>query len=197
MPQHHTAHGTFCKLTRSLHTLGPFAYCQSPAYVDAKSSYPAFPKVGLGSAVAIGLGAGFIGAFAMVGTNWLEQLITNRPASYVPARTIGNHFGVTPAFYDRHMDLLNNIHHHGMGIIAGGVRGVLSYYGVIGPFASFVHTGIRIMMDQIVENAAGTSALPWTWPINEQVIDTLHKGFYAIVTGYLCDYWIRGVNWFN
>ncbi|KAJ4357792.1 uncharacterized protein N0V89_002368 [Didymosphaeria variabile] len=101
------------------------------------------------------------------------------------------------AFYDRHIDLLNHIHHHGMGILAGGVRGVLSYYGIIGPVASFVHAGIRIMMDQVVENTAGTSALPWTWPINEQVIDVLHKGFYAIVTGYLCDYWVRGVNWFN
>ncbi|KAF9740458.1 hypothetical protein PMIN06_012859 [Paraphaeosphaeria minitans] len=178
MPQHHTVTGTL-------------------SYPDAKSSFPAFPKVGFGSAVAIGIGAGFIGAFAMGGTNWLEQFITHRPASYVPARTIGNHFHVTPDFYDRHIDLLNNIHHHGMGMIAGAVRGVLSYYGIIGPFASFMHTGIRIMMDQVVENTAGTSALPWTWPINEQVIDTLHKGFYALVTGYLCDHCIRGVNWFN
>ncbi|KAK3201002.1 hypothetical protein GRF29_213g675742 [Pseudopithomyces chartarum] len=178
MPQHHTATGTF-------------------SYVDSKSAFPAFPKVGLGSAVAIGIGAGFIGAFAMVGTNWIEQMITHRPASYVPARTIGNHFGVTPQFYERNVDLLNNIHHHGMGMIAGAVRGVFSYYGVIGPFASFVHTGIRIALDQVMENTAGTSALPWTWPINEQVIDTLHKGAYALITGYLCDYWIRGVNWFN
>lgn len=133
----------------------------------------------------------------MVGTNWLEQLITHRPSSYVPARTIGNHLGVTPQFYERNTDLLNNVHHHGMGMIAGAARGILSYYGVIGPFASFMHTGIRIALDQVVENAAGTSALPWTWPINEQVIDTLHKGFYALVTGYLCDRWIRGVDWFN
>jgi hypothetical protein len=32
------------------------------SYPDAKSSYPAFPKVGFGRAVAIGIGAGFVGA---------------------------------------------------------------------------------------------------------------------------------------
>jgi hypothetical protein len=47
MPQHHTATGTL-------------------SYPDAKSSYPAFPKVGFGRAVAIGIGAGFVGAFVYV-----------------------------------------------------------------------------------------------------------------------------------
>jgi hypothetical protein len=47
MPQHHTATGTL-------------------SYPDAKSSYPAFPKVGFGRAVAIGIGAGFVGAFVFV-----------------------------------------------------------------------------------------------------------------------------------
>jgi hypothetical protein len=43
MPQYHTPGGTV-------------------SYPDAKSSYPAFPKVGFGRAVAIGIGAGFVGA---------------------------------------------------------------------------------------------------------------------------------------
>jgi hypothetical protein len=41
------------------------------------------------------------------------------------------------------------------------------------------------------------SNLPWTWPINEQVIDILHKGVYALVTGYITDRVVRGVDWFN
>ena len=43
MPQYHTAAGTF-------------------SHVDEKSMYPRFPKVTFGQSVAIGLGAGFIGA---------------------------------------------------------------------------------------------------------------------------------------
>jgi hypothetical protein len=134
---------------------------------------------------------------SMTGSNWLEMLITRRPPSYVPARTIGNHLGVTPSYYSKHINLLNNAHHYGMGMLAGPVRAIMSYYGVIGPFAVFVHTGIRILFDQVAEMSVGVSALPWTWPINEQVIDVLHKGVYALVTGYICDKLVRGVDWFN
>lgn len=73
----------------------------------------------------------------------------------------------------------------------------MSYYGVIGPFASFLFTGVRLAIDQVLENSAGTSAPPWTWPINEQVIDLLHKGVYAVVVGYSVDRLVRGVTWFN
>lgn len=92
---------------------------------------------------------------------------------------------------------MNNIHHYGMGILAGPVRAVMSYFGIIGPVATFMHTGIRIMMDQAVETTAGVSSFPWTWPINEQVIDVVHKGVYALVVGYMCDKMVRGVDWFN
>jgi len=105
------------------------------------------------------------------------------------------HLGILPEFYDYHADLFNHLHHFGMGIIAGSARDIISYYKIIGPVASFIHTEIRIMMDQLVENTAGTSALPWTWPINEQVTDVLNKGSCALVTGYLYDYWARGVSW--
>jgi hypothetical protein len=43
MPQHHLSTGTV-------------------SYPDAKSSFPAFPKVGFGRAIAIGIGAGAVGA---------------------------------------------------------------------------------------------------------------------------------------
>lgn len=127
-------------------------------------------------------------------TNKIEQTVTNRPNSYVPGHTTGNLLGLSR---DRHPDLLNQVHHYGMGILTGPIRAVMSYYGIIGPFASFLFTGVRIVADQLVENTAGTSSAPWTWPINEQVIDLLHKGIFALVTGYLCDRAVRGVTWFN
>lgn len=30
-----------------------------------------------------------------------------------------------------------------------------------------------------------------------RIIDIFHKGVYAIISGYLCDRYIRGVTWFN
>jgi hypothetical protein len=51
---------------------------------------------------------------------------------------------------------------------------------------------LRLANDQILENATGAGAQPWTWPADEQVIDLTHKGVYAFVTGYIADYLIEG-----
>ncbi|KAF2748845.1 hypothetical protein M011DRAFT_441372 [Sporormia fimetaria CBS 119925] len=165
-------------------------------FPDAKSLYPSSPRVPLGQAIAIGLSAGILGALVMTGTNKLEQLLTSRPSSYVPGRTMATHLGLS-SFYAKHPDILNHLHHFGMGMLGGVVRAGMSYVGVIGPVASFLHLGVRVAMDQFVEMTAGTSDWPWTWPINEQVIDLGHKGVYALVVGYLCDRLVRGVDWFN
>ena len=101
----------------------------------------------------------------MLGTNKIEQLFTNRPNSYVPAGATANLFGLSQ---HRHPDLLNHIHHFGMGMISGPIRAIMAYYGVIGPMSSFIFTAIRLLVDQTVEIRAGVSAMPWTWPINEQ-----------------------------
>lgn len=177
MPQYHTAAGSF-------------------SHADDKSIYPRFPRLSFGQAVAVGLGAGLIGTVGLTVSNKFEQGLTNRPGSYVPGRTTATHLGLSD-YFGRHPDVLNHVHHWGMGALAGPVRAIMSYYGIIGPIASFMHTGIRIMMDQLVENTADTSALPWSWPINEQVLDLVHKGCYALMTGYICDRVVRGVDWFN
>lgn len=33
----------------------------------------------------------------------------------------------------------------------------------------------------------GVGSLPWTWPRDEQIIDLIHKGVYAFVTGAIAD----------
>lgn len=54
-----------------------------------------------------------------------------------------------------------------------------------GPFVDFIFTGVRLLTDQTLENWTGAGALPWTWPINEQIIDIIHKGIYAFATGFV------------
>jgi hypothetical protein len=94
---------------------------------------------------------------------------------------MATHLGLS-SFYGRHPDVLNHLHHFGMAVLAGVVRAGMSYYGIIGPFASFMHLGVRVFIDQLAEISAGVSEMPWTWPINEQVIDLGHKGVYALVS---------------
>jgi len=49
------------------------------------------------------------------------------------------------------------------------------------------HAVVRLSTDQTLENATGVGAPPRTWPRQEHVIDVLHKGVYALVTGLLAD----------
>ena len=84
-----------------------------------------------------------------------------------------------------------------MALIAAPIRATMSYYGVIGPMASLMFLPLRIAIDQAIEISQGTSAMPWTWPINEQWVDMGHKAIFAFVTGYLTDLYVRGVDWFN
>jgi hypothetical protein len=50
----------------------------------------------------------------------------------------------------------------------------------------------QLINDQTLENTTGVGAPPWTWPVDEQVIDLLHKAIYAYVTGAAADRLVQG-----
>ena len=64
--------------------------------------------------------------------------------------------------------------------------------GVRGPIGSFLFMNLRLLNDQTLENATGVGAPPWTWPVDEQVIDLLHKAVYAFTTGLVADRLVSG-----
>lgn len=136
-----------------------------------------------------GLLAGIAGVAAMTLTEKLEQPITKRPNSYVPGHTLERLLGISPG---QNNDLTNLSMHWGQGILLGAVRGIMAEKGIRGPFASFMFLTLRLLNDQTLENATGVGALPWTWPKDEQVIDLIHKGVYAFVTGAVADSLING-----
>jgi len=135
---------------------------------------------------AHGLVAGAVGTAAMTLGEKLEQAITGRPDSRVPARTMMRTPG-SPA--TRAPNLLM---HWGQGILLGAVRGMMADSGLRGPWSSSMFAVVRLTNDQTLENAAGVGAPPWTWPRRELVIDLLHKGVYAIGTGLAADRLARG-----
>jgi hypothetical protein len=65
------------------------------------------------------------------------------------------------------------------------LRATLSVYGLRGPFIDFIFAGIRLLNDQTLENWTGAGALPWTWPVEEQVLDIAHKLVFATATGWV------------
>jgi hypothetical protein len=65
--------------------------------------------------------------------------------------------------------------HWGQGILPGAVHGLMAKEGVREPFRSFLFCNLRLLNDQTLENASGVGAPPWTWLVNEQVLDLVRK----------------------
>lgn len=130
--------------------------------------------------------AGLVGVAVMTGGEKLEQALTSRPNSYVPARALRTLLGRPPAGTDRPF-WWNHAMHWGTGAALGALRGVWAAVGLRGPRAHLAHTVVRLAFDQTVENATGVGAPPHTWPVREQVVDVAHKAVYSVATGMVAE----------
>jgi hypothetical protein len=139
-----------------------------------------------GKTILYGMISGAAGTAIMTLGEKVEQAITGRPNSHVPARTLERLLGLSRRRGFK-LWVLNHTMHWGQGILAGAVRAWMAERGIRGPFASFVFTGLRLAVDQTLENALKVGTPPWTWPAKEQLIDILHKGVYATATGLVAD----------
>jgi hypothetical protein len=139
----------------------------------------------VGRGAATGALAGLAGAAAMAAASKAEQLVTGRPDSYVPAHTLGRLLGLRAPDDDRWTR--NMTMHYASGALGGAVRGIMSAANLRGPFASLMHTNLRLSLDQTLENLTGAGAPPWTWPRDELAIDVSHKAVYSLVTGAVSD----------
>lgn len=137
-------------------------------------------------AVANGAVSGLVGAVAMTVAEKLEQRWSGRPDSHVPGRTLLRLMGL-PERSGRQPQAVNLGMHFGQGALLGSVRGVMAAAGLRGPWASAMFWSVRLTNDQILENATGVGAPPWTWPRRELAVDLLHKGVYALATGAVAD----------
>lgn len=137
-------------------------------------------------AMAQGAVAGFAGALAMTVVEKIEQLGTHRPDSHVPARTLERLLRL-PEAPRRQSPALNLAMHLGQGALLTGLRGVMATAGLRGPWASAMFWMVRLTNDQVLENATGVGAPPWTWPRRELIIDLAHKAVYAASTGWIAD----------
>jgi hypothetical protein len=137
-------------------------------------------------AAAGGMVAGLVGVAAMTAAEKVEQRVTGRPDSYVPARALMTLAGRHPSDADRPWGW-NHAMHWGTGIVLGALRGIWAAVGLRGPRADLVYTVVRLASDQTVENATGVGAPPRTWPRREEVIDVVDKAVYALVTGFVAE----------
>ena len=133
-----------------------------------------------------GLVAGGAGVLVMTLGEKLEQRLTGRPNSYVPARVLQRLAGMRERAGKQPLPV-NWAMHFGQGIALGVLRSVMSHAGLRGPWSSAKFAVVRLTNDQILENATGVGAPPQTWPRGELVVDLVHKGVYAFATGVVAD----------
>jgi len=138
-----------------------------------------------------GILAGAAGVAAMTVAEKIEQRLTGRPNSWVPGRTLRRLAGRSGQVGERSL-AWNWAMHWGQGILLGPLRAAMASRGMRGPVGSFLFMNARLLNDQTVENATGVGAPPWTWPVDEQAIDLLHKAVYAFTTGVVADALVAG-----
>ncbi|MFD0684537.1 hypothetical protein [Actinomadura fibrosa] len=137
-------------------------------------------------AVWQGLVAGAAGVLVMTLAEKVEQRVTGRPDSDVPARVLERMTGMAER-EGRQPVAVNWAMHLGQGALLGVLRSVMAHAGLRGPWSSAKFTVVRLTSDQILENATGVGAPPQTWPRRELVVDVLHKGVYAFAAGAVAD----------
>ncbi|MFE6992515.1 hypothetical protein, partial [Streptomyces pharetrae] len=133
-----------------------------------------------------GLIAGTAGVAVMTLGEKVEQRLTGRPDSHVPARTLERLAGL-PERPGRQPVPVNWVMHVGQGALLGVLRSVMAQAGLRGALASAQFAVVRLTNDQILENATGVGAPPPTWPRAELAVDLLHKAVYAFATGAVAD----------
>lgn len=140
---------------------------------------------GLGRAALAGAISGLAGVAVMTVAEKVEQRLTGRPSSYVPARTLAHLLRLSRP--DADSWTRNMAMHWGNGLLLGALRGVMAAANLRGPRASLMHAQIRLAWDQTLENLTGVGAPPWTWPRDELVVDVLHKTLFSLATGAVAD----------
>lgn len=116
-----------------------------------------------------GAACGLAGVAVMTTVEKLEQALTGRPNSCVPARALLTLLGRHTGEDDRPWGW-NHSMHWGTGAALGAVRGVWAVTGIRAPRAHAWHTVVRLAFDQTVENATGVGAPPVSWPRQEKVV---------------------------
>ncbi|MGP3942766.1 hypothetical protein [Streptomyces sp. 6N106] len=133
-----------------------------------------------------GLIAGTAGGLVMTLGEKIEQALTQRPDSHVPARVLQRLTGL-PEEPEKQPVPVNWAMHFGQAAVLGVLRSVMAHVGLRGPVASAKFMVVRLTNDQILENATGVGAPPATWPREELIVDVLHKAVYAFATGAIAD----------
>jgi hemerythrin superfamily protein len=131
--------------------------------------------------------AGLVGTVVMTIGEEVEQALTGRENSYVPARTLQRLLGREQPRDGAAADGWNHAMHWGTGVVVGVAGGLLGRAGLRGARGALALTGVRIAFDHVLETATRVERSPLSWPARLLVVDTVHKAVYALATTAVAD----------
>jgi hypothetical protein len=140
----------------------------------------------IGRGVRTGMIAGVAGTVAMTASEKIEQAITGRPNSYIPAHSVERILGL-PTKSDEERKWMNWAAHWGLGTVPAALRGIMAEGGMRGPLASTMFFMARMATDETAENVTGVGKPPWSWRTALATVDVLHKAVYSFATGAVAD----------
>lgn len=132
-------------------------------------------------AVGRGIVAGMAGTAALTLSEKLEQSLTKRPTSMVPAQVGAKIANVEPKS-GAGAEELNWAVHWGHGMTMGAVRGLLGATPLSAPAASILHLPLVWGGDAALYTTLGIAPAPWKWGGQELATDLWHKGVLSVAT---------------
>lgn len=140
----------------------------------------------LGTAIGIGLMAGFAGTVAMTVSEMIEMKITGRKPSETPANAVREVFDIKPVTESKSAEVSNEVHWV-YGTSLGMIRGALSLIGIKGWVATSIHF-IKIWGGEIILLPSLKVAPPVTKEKPKAILtDAFHHMVYAVTAGWVFD----------
>lgn len=132
-------------------------------------------------AAATGLLAGVAGTAAMTATQRIEQSLTGRQDSRVPAQVGAKLTERTPQSSSQSKQMGTTVH-WAHGISMGALRGILGRTSLSPGAASSLHFVLVWSGDALLYTALGITPPPWKWAMKDLVTDFGHKLVLSTIT---------------
>ncbi len=136
---------------------------------------------GVLEALGWGLLAGLAGTVALTISEKIEQSITHRESSTIPAQ-VGAKVARPQLRSGEDVERLGWVVHWAHGISMGLVRGLLGLTGLGALAASVLHYGLVWGGDVLLYKGLGLAEMPWKWGGRALATDLFHKLVLSVVT---------------
>ncbi len=136
--------------------------------------------------LGIGLVAGVVGTAAITVSQLTAMRIRGRKPSNSPAKAVEKVFAIRP-IDDAAESRLNELAHWGYGTSWGAVRGIMTAFGLRGPWADTIHWGAVQGTAMLLLPALEVAPPVREWGAKEIAFEGLHHVVYVTAVGLTCD----------